>query len=65
MKGTWTFEADSLPTGEGTRVTWRWVVHPANAVGRLVMPVFGRLWHGYARRSLAHLETLLTSPRRS
>jgi hypothetical protein len=66
VEGTWTFELDALPTGEGgTRITWRWVVHPANSVGRLAMPVFGRLWHGYARRSLAHLETLLTSPRRS
>jgi hypothetical protein len=59
--GLWSFE----PAGTGTRITWSWTVHPAGAVGRLAMPLFGRLWQGYARRSLAHLETLVTTaPRR-
>jgi hypothetical protein len=60
VEGMWSFD----PEGAGTRITWAWEVHPTS-VGRLAMPLFGRLWRGYARRSLAHLETLLTSPRRS
>jgi hypothetical protein len=65
VDGMWSFDPDTLPTGEGgTRITWAWEVHPTSG-GRLAMPLFGRLWHGYARRSLAHLESLLTSPRRS
>ena len=58
--GRWTF----IPDADGTRITWAWDVHATRA-GSLVMPLFGRLWRGYARQSLAHLETLLTSPRRS
>lgn len=61
IEGMWSFDAD----GEGTRITWSWEVHPANAVGRLAMPVFARLWRGYARQSLIRLESLVTSPRRS
>ena len=60
VEGMWSFD----PAGAGTRITWAWEVHPTS-VGRLAMPLFGRLWHGYARKSLAHLETLLTSPLRS
>jgi hypothetical protein len=60
VDGTWSFD----PDGAGTRITWAWEVHPTT-VGRLAMPLFGRLWHGYARQSLAHIESLLTSPHRS
>ena len=60
VEGLWTFATE----GAGTRITWGWEVHPTT-VGRIAMPLFARLWRGYARQSLAHLEQLLTSPRRS
>jgi Polyketide cyclase / dehydrase and lipid transport len=60
VEGLWAFE----PDGTGTRITWSWTVHPANSVGRLAMPLFGRVWQGYARRSLAQLETLITGSHR-
>lgn len=40
------------PVGTGTRVTWRWVLHPRSALAAPVLPVFGRLWRGYARQAL-------------
>jgi hypothetical protein len=55
IDGTWAFDA----VGTGSRVTWSWDVHPRGLPGRLVMPVFGRLWHGFAKQGLAELETLL------
>jgi hypothetical protein len=60
VEGLWSFE----PDGTGTRVTWSWTVHPAYSVGRMAMPLFARAWQGYARRSLARLETLVTGPDR-
>jgi hypothetical protein len=61
VEGLWSFE----PDGTGTRITWSWTVHPANAGGRLAMPLFARLWQGYARRSLTHLETLVIGVQQS
>jgi hypothetical protein len=55
LDGTWSFD----PVGTGTRVTWTWTVHPASAAAGLAMPVFARLWHGYARQALDDLEGLL------
>ena len=60
VEGLWSFE----PDGAGTRITWSWTVHPANSVGRMAMPLFARVWQGYARRSLAQLETLITGSHR-
>ena len=54
--GRWTFEPDA----SGCRVTWSWTIHPRRPIGPLAMPVFGRFWHGYARKALAQLETNLT-----
>lgn len=53
--GSWTFE----PAGTGTRVTWSWSVTPANPVGAAAMPVFGKLWQGYARQAMEQIEGLL------
>ena len=53
--GTWAFE----PDGTGTRITWTWDVTPA-PLGRIAMPVFGRLWSGYADRGFDQLGRLLT-----
>jgi hypothetical protein len=55
VEGRWTFE----PAGTGTRVTWSWTVHPRNAVSALAMPIFARMWQGYARKALEEIEPLL------
>lgn len=52
--GRWSFE----PAGSGTLVTWTWVLTPT-AVGRLAMPVFGAMWHGYARQALDEVGAML------
>ncbi|MGI9157672.1 MAG: SRPBCC family protein [Marmoricola sp.] len=55
VEGRWAFE----PAGTGTRITWQWTVHPASSVAALAMPLFGRLWRGYARQAMETIETLL------
>ena len=55
MKGAWSLAA----VGTGTRVTWSWEVEPASTASGYLMPVFGRLWAGYARQALENLEDLL------
>ena len=55
FEGAWSFEA----VGTGTRVTWTWDVEPASTASGYLMPVFGRLWAGYARQALENLEGLL------
>lgn len=55
VEGRWEF----APAGAGATVTWRWVIHPRSALAAPVMPVFGWLWKGYARRALAQLALLL------
>lgn len=51
VDGVWLFE----PIGNGTNVTWRWTIYPRSALTAPLLPVFGRLWKGYARQSLAEL----------
>lgn len=55
VAGRWTFE----PAGDGTRVTWSWVVTPANKAAVVIMPLFARMWRGYARQALEEVETIL------
>lgn len=55
LDGRWSFE----PAGTGARITWAWTVHPASSLAGLAMPVFGRLWRGYARQAMEEIETLL------
>jgi hypothetical protein len=55
VEGLWTFES----AGTGTRITWAWTIHPANAVSGLLLPVFGRFWRGYARQALEEVERVL------
>ncbi|HEY6575506.1 MAG TPA: SRPBCC family protein [Mycobacterium sp.] len=55
VEGLWSFE----PAGTGTRVTWKWTIHPRSALTAPVLPVFGRLWLGYARQSLEELSNQL------
>jgi hypothetical protein len=54
VEGRWSFE----PAGTGTRITWAWDVTPTGP-GRLAMPVFGRMWRGYARQALEEIESVL------
>ena len=55
IEGTYSFEK----AGTGTRVTWSWVIHPRNSLGATVLPVFARMWAGYARQALEQLERSL------
>ncbi|OBA88484.1 hypothetical protein A5662_25155 [Mycobacteriaceae bacterium 1482268.1] len=55
IDGEWIFE----PRGEGTAVTWRWTIHPHSAFTAPLLPVFGKLWKGYARQSLKELSRQL------
>lgn len=52
--GRWSFEA----AGTGTRITWTWELTPT-PVGRFVMPAFGAMWNGYARKALEKIEAIL------
>ena len=53
--GNWAFE----PAGTGARITWSWEVTPTARLGRLGMPLFVRLWSGYARQAMDEIERLL------
>lgn len=55
VEGAWIF----APVGTGTRVTWRWVLHPRSTVAAPVLPVFARLWRGYANGALETLSDYL------
>jgi len=53
--GAWEFE----PAGTGVRVTWTWTVQPVGRLGTLAMPLFRRMWQGFARQGFDNLERLL------
>lgn len=55
VDGRWSFES----AGTGVRITWAWTVHPRGRVGSAAMPVFARMWRGYARVALARIEDAL------
>lgn len=55
IDGAWIF----APHGTGTAVTWRWTLHPASVFTAPALPVFARLWKGYARQSLESLADYL------
>ena len=59
VEGEWLFS----PAGTGTEVTWRWIMHPRSAFGRLAVIGFARLWRGYATKALAELSDQLLSAR--
>lgn len=59
VRGEWLFEALPAAQGTGTKITWRWTVHPRTGLSAPLLPVFGRLWKGYAAQSLARLSDLL------
>ena len=47
------------PVGTGTKVTWRWTVHPKSALFAPGLPVFGRFRRGHARQALKELSKQL------
>lgn len=55
VDGEWVFE----PLGSGTTVTWRWTIYPRSGLTAPLLPVFARLWKGYARQSLQELSKQL------
>jgi len=55
VEGEWSFAAADT----GSTVTWRWTIHPRYALTAPMLPVFGRLWRGYARRALEELSKQL------
>lgn len=57
VDGQFAFEPDR----DGTRVTWRWAVHPTNALARLLLPPVGASWRAMARGMWPRFATRLTS----
>ncbi|CKU23642.1 Putative polyketide cyclase [Mycobacterium tuberculosis] len=55
VEGKWSF----APADTGTTVTWQWTIHPRSALAAPVLPVFARMWRGYARGVLEKLSALL------
>jgi hypothetical protein len=55
IEGRWEFS----PHGTGTLVTWQWTLHPKSALTAPVLPVFARIWRGYANQALATLSDYL------
>jgi hypothetical protein len=55
IEGLYAFEK----AGTGTRVTWSWVLHPKGRIGAAGLPIFARMWRGYARQALEQLERSL------
>ena len=51
VEGQWLF----TPHGTGTLVTWRWTLHPRSALSAPALPMFARIWRGYARQALETL----------
>jgi hypothetical protein len=54
--GDWIF----TPAAGGTEVTWRWDIHSKSPLTSWALPLFGRMWKGYARQALRDLSAILT-----
>ncbi len=54
--GEWIF----TPAAGGTEITWRWDIHPKSAPASRALPLFARMWKGYARHVLGDLSAMLT-----
>jgi hypothetical protein len=55
--GEWIFR----PVTGGTEITWRWDIHARSRLSSRALPLFGRMWKGYARQVLEDLSTILTA----
>src|ERR1700758_1377102 len=54
--GEWIF----APAAGGTEITWRWDIYPRSPLTSWALPLFGRIWQGYARQALRDLSAMLT-----
>lgn len=57
VEGEWIFAS----AAGGTEVTWRWNIHSKSSLTSWLLPVFGSMWKGYARKALRDLATTLTA----
>jgi len=55
--GEWIFN----PAAGGTEVTWRWDIHSKSPLTSWLLPLFGRMWKGYAQQALRDLSMTLTA----
>jgi hypothetical protein len=55
--GEWIFN----PAVGGTEVTWRWNIHSKSPLTSWLLPLFGRMWKGYAQQALRDLSTTVTA----
>lgn len=55
VDGLWSF----TPAGTGTRISWQWTLHPKSSTTAPLLPVFGKMWKGYARVVLEKLSAQL------
>lgn len=55
--GDWIF----TPAAGGTEITWRWHIHSKSPLTSWLLPLFARLWKGYARQALRDLSAALTA----
>lgn len=55
VQGLWSFD----PAGDGTRITWQWMITPRSALVAPILPVFCTLWRRYAERSFDAIGNLL------
>jgi len=44
----------------GSEVTWRWSIHRKSILTSWALPLFARIWKGYARLALRDLSDALT-----
>jgi hypothetical protein len=56
VAGEWIF----TPAEGGSEVTWRWTIHRKSMLTAWALPVFARIWKGYARLALRDLADALT-----
>jgi hypothetical protein len=54
--GEWIF----TPAEGGSEVTWRWTIHRKSILTAWALPLFARIWKGYARLALGDLSDALT-----
>ncbi|OYN80361.1 SRPBCC family protein [Mycolicibacterium sphagni] len=55
VEGLWEF----TPHGTGTKVRWQWVLYPKSGLTAPALPVFARIWRGYANQALGTLSDYL------
>ncbi|WP_375431872.1 SRPBCC family protein [uncultured Friedmanniella sp.] len=58
IEESWSFRA----VGATTEATWEWNLHARSAPARLLVPLVGRLWRGYAGGVLAQLSEEVGRP---